>query len=257
MTVSSIYRVDLKKVRVIPQKHKDIVNGYIRKVQSPLSQDNSYFNIVDLIKHIILLYYHCLFKSNILDMDDQHQFINLLMDNNKTITNHSWELIYDSTKDGLDVNGFANKVHNKSNILLFFWLNKECIIGGYTKTGWDDSIKHYNWAHDKEAFVFYLKSPKNYKPFISNVKQDDHSVSKAIGYTYRDMNIFGIFGEYWLLYCMDGTFQECSNFEENNYEMFEHGSELLSGAESVHRPQISIYNQTVPNIEAFQMVMDS
>ena len=41
---------------------------------------------------------------------------------------------------------------------------------------------------DKHAFVFYFKSSHKKDPFISNVKQDEASISAALGNTWE---IFG------------------------------------------------------------------
>lgn len=105
--------MDLKRVNRIGQKYKDITNGYLKIAQALFHVDNSYFNIVDLIKHIILLYYHHLFESKILSEEEQDKFITFLKTNNKHITNYEWELIYDSTKDGLKADTFVNKVYDR------------------------------------------------------------------------------------------------------------------------------------------------
>lgn len=54
-------RVDLKKVKQIPQRQKDIVYGYIQKMQLllfPYSNETHYFNMDQLIKNLCLLYFH-------------------------------------------------------------------------------------------------------------------------------------------------------------------------------------------------------
>ena len=52
---------DLRKIKRIPQRQRDIVYGYIKEIQStifPNSNNNPYFNINQLIKDLCLLYLH-------------------------------------------------------------------------------------------------------------------------------------------------------------------------------------------------------
>ena len=69
-------------------------------------------------------------------------------------------------------------------------LRGECLIGGYTKIGRSSAIYHGTCTSeqehraDKDVFVFYLKSPDNHKPFISNIK-------KVLWYSGTIWNIYG------------------------------------------------------------------
>ena len=189
--------MDPNKVNEIPQKYKDTVYGFIKTAQSLFPADNPYFNIVDLIMHIILLYYYHIFDSNILNDTEKETLLRLFKTNGKSIVNHPWTLIMDSKKDGLKYETFREKVHGKQNILLLIEMNEECVIGGYTKTGWDRNLQRGHTA-DKDAFLFHLKSyesdPWHHKePYLVNIKQDEESVSHALGYSEFYYGIFGHF----------------------------------------------------------------
>ena len=103
--------------------------------------------------------------------------------NNKSIVNYKLALIYDSEIDGLGFDIFNSNVHNRSNLMLLIELSGECVIGGYTKTGWTESmVDHDNCIQDSEAFVFHLHSPNKHRSFISNIKKDAISKYNALMY---------------------------------------------------------------------------
>ena len=58
--------MDLSKVQKIPHRIKDVVIGFVKSVQCLLPKDVPYYNIVDLIIHTIILYYHMVIESNLL-----------------------------------------------------------------------------------------------------------------------------------------------------------------------------------------------
>ena len=87
------------------------------------------------------------------------------------------------------------------------------IIGGYTKGGWKKSKgKITDYTADKDAFVFYLQSPSNHKPFISNVKQDKESIQRALGYSVTS---YGNFGYQWIFHIVP-TMQEEGHYIFNS-----------------------------------------
>ena len=93
--------MDLKRVNKISEKYKDVVNGYTHRVQCLFPKDNAYYNIVDVIKHIILLYYFSfsLFESDLLFGQEQDEFFSFLSKNGKNITQYPWKLLCKSSKD--------------------------------------------------------------------------------------------------------------------------------------------------------------
>ena len=146
-----------------------------------------------------------------------------------------------------------DKVHGLCNVLILIQVKSECIIGGYTKTGWNRQIHKQcqitddeEFSQDKDAFVFYLKSPNNKDPFISNVKQDEESIKNALGYA---RGYYGIFGYTWLFMMMPGDEQNTFDLRgaNENYETYPYGWKYVTG---------KYYNdESDIVIEAFQIEM--
>ena len=239
--------MDFKRVNKINQKYKDIVNGFTNKVQETLPDNNSYFNIVDMIKHIILLYYYQLFETDLLTNQEQEELIELFKSNGKLIIDYPWISLYRSKKDGLSRNNFVDKVHNKQCILLLIKLEQKCIIGGYTKAGWKTKQKHqpYDYTTDKNAFLFHLKSEKDTKPFISNIEND--KISTAIG---NHPKYYGCFGDTYLIYFEDDHFHQQHNEYCESFEKFENGSDFIAGS-SVY---VDVCQSNI-ELEVFQVEM--
>lgn len=225
--------MDLKRVNKISQRYKNIVSGFIRRYQRQLPKESAYYNISDLINHLILLYYYKIFETKILSDTEQEEFLNLLTENKKSIANDHWKLIFDSKKDGLDTKTFIAKVFDHDNILLLIQLKKECVIGEYTKTGWskdiieDDNFGYEAWSADKDAFAFYFKSSEDYKPFISNVKEGKEA--KALGYNKER---YGTMGQYWLFFIFNNRFNEQGQWNDGRatFEPFGHKQNYLTGS---------------------------
>ena len=190
--------MDLKNVSKIDQKYKDIVFGFLNKIQSTLPKDNPYYNIVPLISHLILLYYYHTFESLILSNEQQEIFKNLFDTNNKKIINNAWNLIFRASRDGFKREQFIKKVHGKPHIIVLVHAEQDDIFGVYTSTGWSEPAPESQYSEDKHAFVFQLKSSKSMEPpFICNVKQDDKSLSQSIGYAPF---AYGMVGDTWAFY---------------------------------------------------------
>lgn len=246
------------KSKKIRQKDKDIVSGYLKQVQLLFPPQNAYYNIVDLISNLILIYYSITFETEILNDKLQEEFISFLSANNKIIAEYSWELLYKSVKNGLDRKNFVEKVHQRQNVLLLAKFkddNDECIVGGYTKSGWaSTSINHTNAPFkcysDKDAFVFCFRSAgdNKYGPFISNVKQTKSAIEHAIG---EEWDCFGAFGHSWIFWFTPSGIdfkQHGSDGAYNNYEQFPNGPLTY-----LHSGCGTRYTET--QLEAFQIEM--
>ena len=241
--------MDLRKVHKIPQKYKYLVNGYVKEVQCLLPDDNSYFNLVDLIHHLILLYFYQALDSIILTNDEQGKFRNMLIQNNKSFIDNQWQLIYRMTQQPMNKETFFNKVYGRSDILLL--IESECknVFGGYTKTGWIKDFVGYGHSADKDAFVFQIRSAQGYEPFISNIKMNeraDFNIKHALGYGFGS---FAQFGNSWIFqmwFKEENGHTSCKTFHSNpdNYEQFQYSKQMLGGKD----------REQILEIEAFQMV---
>ena len=50
--------LSLHKLKRLPQKEKDLINGFIREIQATFPENNTYFNIPISINHICALFYN-------------------------------------------------------------------------------------------------------------------------------------------------------------------------------------------------------
>ena len=205
--------MDSKRVNRIPQRYKTIVNGYVK---------DTYYNIADLIKHMILLYFVNTMESKILSNDEHDQFRNLLIENQKFIVDNECKLIYRQSEEIVNGAHFRQKVFGKSNVLILIESENGNVIGGYTKTGWDKDFVGYGHSTDKNAFIFQIRSSKGYKPFISNIKQSDDSMTKAIGYGFNQWVQFGYTWIFSISFDIEDSMKvyHSNNEPDNSYEPF-------------------------------------
>ena len=131
-------------------------------------------------------------------------------------------------------------------------LKGEVVFGGYTKAGWEKE-RTFGYTEDPYAFVFSLESVTKNCVFISSVKQDEESVSHALGY---DNFNYGMFGHRWIfsIASYDGTLNIQDHYRwgiYSNYEPFKHGKERL-----YHYEERSSYNRDEFEFEVFQIDND-
>ena len=74
------------------------------------------------------------------------------------------KLIYNSNKDGLELNSLKNKIDNKSKLIFLFLCENNRIFGAFIKAKIE--VKHDAYIYDKDAFVFSLNNNKIYNNLI-------------------------------------------------------------------------------------------
>ena len=230
--------MDLKRVNRIGQTYKDIVFGFIRRLQHQYPSDNPFFIADDLIKHTILLYFVTkLIESSILTEDEHDEFLNFLSQNNKPIVDYPLKLIYDCPqKHKKGAYTFAKKIWDVANILILIEIMGKVVIGGYTKVGWKadkySGLNHKDdteWDADKDAFVFFWRSsddrdPQN--PYICNIKQDQESISHALGYSQSE---YCRLGSSFVFYNGNCLCQFQHKEDTNYFEAYPHDNGWLTG----------------------------
>ncbi len=169
-------QVEFKKIANIRQKDKDIVNGFIKEVQTLFPEDNPYYIIADLIKHLCLLYFHHKINSKLLTDEEQTIFMKLLRDNNKFgFDEYEWKLIYRASNDGLDENIAKEKYEGEKNLVALIHTENDNIFGGYTSVGWRHATTESGlYDKDEKAFCFSIRSSKGHKAVIRNVIKSRH-----------------------------------------------------------------------------------
>ena len=237
--------MDLKRISNIDQKYIDIVFGYIKDIQTLFpSDDNPYYIIADLIKHLSLLYYYQAINSHILSSKEESDFLSLLK--NKKSLNHlgdySWKILYRKSQDGFNFDIIRNKTHGLKNVLIIIHTDSNNVFGGYLSVGWRKEIPSGLPAdNDKLAFLFLIRSsnPK-YSMGIYNIRDKD---GKYASYT-RDNHVCIIGGGYDI--CIgDKTLSGYSKRSYTNIFSFERNDQrmhfLNADQEYFEHEEIEIY----------------
>ena len=166
---------DLKDVAYISQRHKDIVYGFIKDVFKSFPSDNSYYTPDGLISSICLLYYFTRINSKILTVKESSAFINLLEKESKfnNLGNYKWNLIYRLSDDGFSFNIFREKCHELKNIVAIIHSDTNNVFGGYLSVGWQKYEDYFAYQKDPNAFLFLIRSSKDYPMELFNVKEKE------------------------------------------------------------------------------------
>eukprot|EP01084_Bolivina_argentea_P198840 340361_1 len=129
---------------------------------------------------VIATYLISLIDSKILKEDETDLFEQLLQENSKNeLLDKQWNLLYHAKINGFERESFVNKCHDKRNLLCFIQTDSGNVFGGYTSAGWKVELhKRDTYLRDTKTFIFLIRSSKNYKPKIFNVRPD--KVDKAI-----------------------------------------------------------------------------
>eukprot|EP01084_Bolivina_argentea_P128465 227079_1 len=124
-----------------------------------------------------------IFQQNDLSMDskimtetEQTIFLKLMNGNGNNLGTQ-WNLLYRATEHGWSKKDLLNKAENvPKTIIVIDSVNiyqQHNVFGGYTST----PIKGNNkWAKDNKAFLFLIRSSKNYKPNIFDVFKSEKAI---------------------------------------------------------------------------------
>eukprot|EP01084_Bolivina_argentea_P252072 423015_1 len=172
-------------------------------------------------------------QSSILTKTEIGLFFSLLSKNGKTL-GKTWNLIYRATKDGLNRDAFVNKVHGKANVICFIHAEGN-VFGVYSSTGWERG-KINEYTQDHSAFLFGIRSSKNYAPIISNINRDDPHEEKALGYhsTY-----YLAVGYSYVFYLGNGTVGQ--NDQNDTYDPFTNKHHFLGGKSSAKVTDVEVF----------------
>ena len=222
---------DFDKLKKVNQKYKDIVFGYVRGQANTMDHP-----IPDLIRSIILLFYYQHLKSSILTDTECDKLLTMFDEQNKfkEFSQYSFELIYSSKRDGNGYDKFAPKCEDKQNLFCLIHESKGNVFGGYTKRGWKSDDRH-GCLEDKYAFVFSIRSSRNYPPKIFNcIKQE-----KAL--FYRSPHYYCMFGQACAFYIQQhgqkGGCQRISHL----YEKYPEDSYLTAGKDIFNIIAIEVF----------------
>ena len=155
--------IDFKRVRKIPQKYKDIVHGYIKRVQVIFPEDNPYFTIVELIQDLCLLYFCHMIDSKILTNDEHIKLYDMVNTQLKNKFKGEWMLLFRATRDGFARKNFYDKCDGKDNTICIIRSEQNNVFGGYTSSKWnkkrsDDHTYSDEYDCDPFAFIYKIRS---------------------------------------------------------------------------------------------------
>ena len=91
---------DLKRVKYIGSKDKNIVYGYMKRHQQIFPHNNPYFTIVQLIQDLCLLYFHQMLNTTILTDDEQIKLLEMVHNHTNSKYKHDWKLLFRGSRDG-------------------------------------------------------------------------------------------------------------------------------------------------------------
>ena len=157
--------IDFKRVKRSSQRDKDVVYGYMKRIQSIFPEDNPYFIIHQLIQDICLSYFHFI-DTKILTHNEQSNLVKLINDNNLKgnngmLLNNEWKLLFRASRDGMNRNAFFEKCDQKDNTICIIQTSDDHVFGGFTTLQWDKS-KHREMESDPSAVVYFVRSHHKY-----------------------------------------------------------------------------------------------
>eukprot|EP01083_Nonionella_stella_P025151 69290_1 len=118
------------------------------------------------INEMILVYYFITFDSVILNSKDTQMFVQLLADTKRNIETEfesEYKLLYRATNDGWKYDTFFDKCKDAKQTLTIIQTDSNNVFGGYTSIPWRNDNR---WRVDDAAFLFLIRSSKQYKPQI-------------------------------------------------------------------------------------------
>ena len=201
---------------------------------------------------VILLFYYNSIESSILTDNECDKLLSLFEEQNKfeDLGQYSYKLIYNSHKDGKTMKEFVERCHGKPNLLCIVYTTKNNVFGGYTSKGWTtDSFT----IQDDDAFIFSIRSSKNYPPKIFNAIKG----TKTLQNSSHFYCIFGSGYAIWIGY--DGTYGGCykpSTFETPEHRNYFTGNEIVDNGKSNYN-DYTMSEFTTNEVEVFQLVLQS
>ena len=139
--------MSLEDVKGVKQESKDIVFGFVRRVQETMPDDNVYYIIPTLIIHWCILYFH---EQETFDPDNCCQYFKLSMDN--TLVTNKWKCrggsayLSERVKEkGIHKWRFQVFPLSKWTMTIGVWKTKYPINTGSTYFIFTGDTKSYGW----------------------------------------------------------------------------------------------------------------
>eukprot|EP01083_Nonionella_stella_P053076 140582_1 len=163
------------------------VYGYIRRCQSLLPRIDAYCNIPPLVYCIVLSFHGASLQSSILTNAEICTLDSLLQQSGKGLSLKRWSLLHRGSRDGFSANAFHNKCDGKAKTLSIIRSDSNNVFGGYASVPWKGG---FSYAADNDAFIFLIRSSKDYPPQVFATQKQDRK-HKAVCHYSAYMCIFG------------------------------------------------------------------
>jgi len=176
-------------------------------------------------------------NSTILTNEQSLNLINLISLNQTKLSNKTWNLLYQASRDGFSSSMFHSKCDGVLGTLTVVKSTNNNIFGGYTEADWSG---YYQYQNDANAFLFSLVNSYN-----TSVKMNVIQPQNAI-YTYNGP----IFGRGWDLYvALDnsygysnlGSSYEIPSFLAKYGEHSFQSQSFLAGSYSFQLVEVEVY----------------
>eukprot|EP01084_Bolivina_argentea_P221947 375782_1 len=125
-------------------------------------------------------------ESSIISSTEQAQLMGWIPDSNVC----TFELLFRGTRDGFSLSAFHEKCDGKGPNVVIIQSNHNHVFGGYAETGWDGSVKNYQY--DDNAWLYLLRSGKGDKPKVFKIKNKKNAIYSNSGYgpTYGNHDLY-------------------------------------------------------------------
>jgi len=176
-------------------------------------------------------------NSTILTNEQSLNLINLISLNQTKLSNKTWNLLYQASRDGFSSSMFHSKCDGVLGTLTVVKSTNNNIFGGYTEADWSG---YYQFKNDTNAFLFSLVNSYN-----TSVKMNVIQPQNAI-YTYNGPT----FGRGWDLYvALDnsygysnlGSSYEIPSFLAKYGEHSYQSQSFLAGSYSFQLVEVEVY----------------
>eukprot|EP01084_Bolivina_argentea_P020697 38483_1 len=162
------------------QQQNTLIDGYIRRIQNSMNnkrflflqrkkkQNKRHIIIPTAINKICFKFYFCpmmIMDSTILTKKEKTTLWMLTRDHN---ISPKLKLLFRGSKHGFKCKHFHQKCDNKGKTLTIIQTDKNNVFGGYTSVPWTSFM---NKIPDETAFLFLIRSNKNYEPQTFNIKK--------------------------------------------------------------------------------------
>jgi hypothetical protein len=122
-------------------------------------------------------------NSTILTNEQSLNLINLISINQTKLSNKTWNLLYQASRDGFNSSIFHSKCDGVLGTLTVVKSTYNNIFGGYTEADWSYQYWYYQFKNDTNAFLFSLVNSYNTSVKM-NVIQPQYAICTYNGPTF-------------------------------------------------------------------------